>query len=209
MEKIKDENSKSKILKSATKLFARKGFDGVSIREICKDADVNICMISYYFGGKQELYRGIIEDLLERQTEYAKTFLDLDKSPYDLTADEQREQLMLILDKFIDFFYSKNISRDLITLLLKEQQKNDFFVKSPAIDYFRKLVAAIFRKHENDREIIFKTLFIISQVNSPRILHGFSLKLLGQDDFLPEDIKIIKDNLKFYVKAVLKEAKVD
>ena len=57
MKKIKDENSKDKILKSAAKLFAQKGFDGVSIREICKDADVNICMVSYYFGGKQELYQ--------------------------------------------------------------------------------------------------------------------------------------------------------
>ena len=64
MKKIKDENSKDKILKSAAKLFAQKGFDGVSIREICKDADVNICMVSYYFGGKQELYQGIIDDLI-------------------------------------------------------------------------------------------------------------------------------------------------
>lgn len=37
MKKIKDENSKDKILKSAAKLFAQKGFDGVSIREICKE----------------------------------------------------------------------------------------------------------------------------------------------------------------------------
>ena len=48
MEKITQENSKEKILKAAIKLFAEKGFDGTSIREICKEAEVNICMISYY-----------------------------------------------------------------------------------------------------------------------------------------------------------------
>lgn len=81
VQKSKSENSKEKILAAATKLFAQKGFDGVSIREICKEAEVNICMISYYWGGKKELYQGIIEDLLERQIAYTKTFLNYDQSP--------------------------------------------------------------------------------------------------------------------------------
>lgn len=209
MEKISDKNSKEKILSTATKLFAKKGFNGVSIREICKEAGVNICMISYYFGGKKELYSGIIDNLIERQTEYASMFLDLNKSPSELSKKEQVDLLMMLLDKFSDFFYSKNISKDLITLLLREQQNESFVVKSPMINYFRKLVATIFDKGENDREIIFKTLFIISQVNSPRILRAFSLRPLGQDEFIQEDIKIIKNNVKFYVKSLLKEANID
>ena len=43
---MSDINSKEKILKSAIKLFAQKGYDAVSIREIFKDAGCNICMIS-------------------------------------------------------------------------------------------------------------------------------------------------------------------
>lgn len=68
MKKINDENSKDKILITATKLFASKGFDSVSIREICKEAGVNLCMISYYWGGKQELYDSIVDEMVERQT---------------------------------------------------------------------------------------------------------------------------------------------
>lgn len=208
MEKISDINSKEKILNAATKLFAHKGFNGVSIREICKEADVNICMISYYFGGKQELYNAIIDNLIERQTEYISSFLNLDKHPSELSKKEQIDLLMLVLDKFCDFFYSKNISKDIIILLLREQQSERFVIQSAVINYFRKLVAAVFDKDENDKEIIFKTLFIISQVNSSRILPAFSLKLLGQDEFIQEDIKIIKDNVKFYVKSLLKEANI-
>ena len=115
---------------------------------------------------------------------------------------------MLIMDKFVDFFYS-NISKDLIVILLKEQQKDNFIVNAPAINYFRKLIAAILEKDETDRSVIFKTLFIISQVNSPRILPAFSLRLLGQEDFTQEDIKIIKENVKFYAKAILREANID
>ena len=47
----KEEN----IMLHAEKLFAEKGFDGTSTREIAKNAEVNISMISYYFGSKEKL----------------------------------------------------------------------------------------------------------------------------------------------------------
>ena len=204
MEKIKDENSKARILEAATALFARKGFDGTSIREICKSANVNLCMISYYWGGKQELYQGIIENLLEKQIKYSKSFLDLNRNPYDMSVAECTELLTDVMDKFVDFFYT-NISSDLIVILLKEQQKPDFIVKSPVLDYIRKIVARILNKDVNDRIVIFKMLFMISQINSPRILPAFSLRILGQNEFGKEDIAIIKENVKLYINKILKE----
>ena len=205
MEKIKEDNSKIRILEAATILFAQKGFDGTSIREICKKANVNLCMISYYWGGKQELYQGIIDDLIEKQIEYSKNFLDLNKNPENMSVEQCLDLLITISDKFVDFFYT-NISSDLIVLLLKEQQKPDFSVKSPVLDYMRRVVARILNRDVNDRIVIFKTLFMLSQVNSPRILPAFSLRQLGQDDFCQEDIKIIKENVKCYINTVLKEA---
>ena len=62
---------------------------------------------------------------------------------------------------------------------------------------------------ENDKEIIYKTLFILAQINSPRILPVLSLRPLGQDEFTQEDISIVKNNVKFYVNAILKEVKID
>ena len=200
----KDENSKSRILEAATKLFAQKGFDGASIREICKLADVNLCMISYYWGGKQELYNGIIEDLIEKQIEYSKSFLDLNRNPQNMSTKECVDLLITISDRLVNFFYT-NVSSDLIVILLKEQQKLDFIVKSPVLDYMRSVVARILNKDVNDRLVIFKTLFMLSQVNSPRILPAFSLRPLGQTDFCEEDIKIIKENVKLYINAILKE----
>jgi len=48
------------ILQAAEKLFADEGFDGASIRHIAKDANVNIAMISYYFGSKEKLLEALI-----------------------------------------------------------------------------------------------------------------------------------------------------
>ena len=192
----------------ATKLFAQQGFDGTSIRQICKEANANVCMISYYWSGKQELYQGIIDDLIERQTQYAKTFLNLEQDFSKMPKSEQIEHLFLILDKFSQFFYSGNVSKDLIILLLKEQQKTAFMEKSPAFNYLRRLIAAVFNKNIDDKEIIFKTVFIIAQVNSPRIFSGFTLNQFQQEDFSKSDIEIIKNNVKFYVQKLLQEAKI-
>ena len=50
------------ILQVAEKLFAEDGFDGTSIRQIAKEAKVNIAMISYYFGSKEKLLETLILD---------------------------------------------------------------------------------------------------------------------------------------------------
>ncbi|MCO6176064.1 TetR family transcriptional regulator [Flavobacterium sp. NRK F10] len=48
------------IITIAETLFAEKGFDGTSIRDIAKAADINIAMISYYFGSKEKLLEAIV-----------------------------------------------------------------------------------------------------------------------------------------------------
>lgn len=48
------------ILEAAEMLFAEKGFDGTSIRDISKIAKINIAMISYYFGSKERLLQYLI-----------------------------------------------------------------------------------------------------------------------------------------------------
>lgn len=48
------------ILQVAEKLFADKGFDGTSIRDIAKEAHINIAMVSYYFGSKEKMLESLI-----------------------------------------------------------------------------------------------------------------------------------------------------
>ena len=48
------------ILEVAEMLFAEKGFDGTSIRNIAKVAKINIAMVSYYFGSKERLLESLI-----------------------------------------------------------------------------------------------------------------------------------------------------
>jgi AcrR family transcriptional regulator len=61
MSVIPDFNEKQiQILLVAESLFAEKGFDGTSIRNIAKMAKINIAMVSYYFGSKERLLESLI-----------------------------------------------------------------------------------------------------------------------------------------------------
>ncbi|NMC31715.1 MAG: TetR/AcrR family transcriptional regulator [Veillonellaceae bacterium] len=64
-EKI-SQDAKEKLLAAATRLFAEKGFAGVSIRQLAEAAGVNSAMISYYYGGKERLYEAVLTTQYER-----------------------------------------------------------------------------------------------------------------------------------------------
>lgn len=48
------------ILQVTEKLFSEHGFDGTSVRDIASAANINIAMISYYFGSKEKLLEALI-----------------------------------------------------------------------------------------------------------------------------------------------------
>ncbi len=49
------------IIEKAEELFADKGYDGTSVRDIADEAGVNVAMISYYFGSKEKLMEALFE----------------------------------------------------------------------------------------------------------------------------------------------------
>ncbi len=51
-----DNETRNRILEVAEKLFAEKGFRGVSVREITSSAKVHLSAINYHFGFKESLY---------------------------------------------------------------------------------------------------------------------------------------------------------
>lgn len=55
-------NARKCILEAAVKLFAKLGLDKCSTREIAKESDSNISLISYYFGGKEGLYKEVMRN---------------------------------------------------------------------------------------------------------------------------------------------------
>jgi AcrR family transcriptional regulator len=53
--------TKDKLMDAAEKLFARRGFHGVSLREITAEAGVKLALVNYHFGTKKNLLAQVIE----------------------------------------------------------------------------------------------------------------------------------------------------
>ena len=54
------EKTKKRILDTAERLFAQKGFHNTSLREITREAGVNIASVNYHFGTREALIREVI-----------------------------------------------------------------------------------------------------------------------------------------------------
>src|SRR5436189_5689393 len=56
--------TREKIIKAASRAFARDGYEGASIRAIVAAAEVNQAAINYHFGSKEGLYRAVLQTAL-------------------------------------------------------------------------------------------------------------------------------------------------
>lgn len=73
-------NSRMLLLKAAIRLFAKKGYEGASIREIAEAAGVNSSLISFHFGGKAGLHTAALH-LAGRMAKHAAKSMPLPPLP--------------------------------------------------------------------------------------------------------------------------------
>ncbi len=57
-------DARERLIEAGGRLFAERGSDGVSTRELAKRARVNLSAITYHFGGKQALYRAVYQRIV-------------------------------------------------------------------------------------------------------------------------------------------------
>jgi AcrR family transcriptional regulator len=67
-----DLDNRGRLLRAATDAFAEYGYEGTSLRVIADNAGVSFQLIAYYFGSKEELWRGTVDYLFERYLETGK-----------------------------------------------------------------------------------------------------------------------------------------
>lgn len=82
---------KEKILDAAGDVFGRVGYKAATIREICRAAGVNVAAINYYFGGKEDLYRTVVMDLISRTFDR----YPVDEGTHGLSSPQDRLQAFI------------------------------------------------------------------------------------------------------------------
>lgn len=65
-EALSRDATRDRLLEAAARLFAARGFQAVGVREICQEARANVAAVSYWFQGKEGLYREVVARAYER-----------------------------------------------------------------------------------------------------------------------------------------------
>ena len=110
--------TKDLIFFAGIRLFAEKGYEGATVRDICKEAGTaNATAVNYYFGGKARLYRAILDmvfaENLRRRQETEKAHPSAGLSP--------EEKLKRFLSIMVDVGFNDNpVARNITTIVLRE-----------------------------------------------------------------------------------------
>jgi len=81
----KTQSTRQVILSAAEQVFARYGFEGATTEKIARQADIPKANVHYYYKTKENLYRKVLERILEAWMEAAKPFDECDE-PCDALA---------------------------------------------------------------------------------------------------------------------------
>ena len=197
-----------KIMETAEELFAEKGFSGTSVRDIADAADVNVAMISYYFGSKEKM----LESLFTYRSE--TTMMKLE-SMFNNTSLSPLEKVNQMIDYYIDKFLNQQCFHK---IMMREQVANQRHIISGVIQQYKKRNQALVKQliHEGQKSGDF-----VKQVDIPLLMatlvgtvshlvttqHFYkelnNLQAMPDDQFQKLIRKKLSAHIKFLFKAIL------
>lgn len=169
--KKKFTEKQTKILDVAEELIAKKGYDGTSVRDICTKANINVAMISYYFGSKEKmmsyLYQYRVQRTKESFSEFAQT---IKEGKPEMQMKEIINYIISLLFKYSYFhgFVTQemrtldNVKDDLLEFYQTCVARLDEIIK-------RGIIAGVFHNAPKSEDIltviIGSTLFVLRNKN--------------------------------------------
>ena len=118
MEKFNKTDKQEIILSAAEKLFALHGFDGTTTRMLASEANVNIAMLSYYYGSKEQLFKALLES--RAANFYSKLQEAKGSSPILI------DKVVALSGVYVDRIFENNLFHRIIQRELSIMKRSDF-----------------------------------------------------------------------------------
>lgn len=96
-------SSAERILAAATDLFARRGFDGISTRQLAAAAGLNIATVHHHFGSKRDLYLAVVERLCEEDERLVDSLVEAIDDSVIGDRDRFHAALYLLIDRLLAY----------------------------------------------------------------------------------------------------------
>jgi len=177
-------DKRAHILTVAEQLFADNGFDGTSVRDIAQLANVNLAMISYYFGSKEKLLEALIED----RAGYTLGILEELNKNQTLTPWDKIDRLVeFYVEKIMNNYrfhcilsqqYNQTRSTEIKELIINIKSRNLEEIKKVIVDGQKK---KMFRKVDIELTMA-SVLGTLTQVVNAKTLYSRLMKIDETDD---------------------------
>jgi AcrR family transcriptional regulator len=148
-----DTETRERLLSTAERLFAERGFSKVTVREICKSARANVAAVNYHFNGKKGLYDEVVRAAIKTMQSTTDSIREAGSGQ---AADEQLVAYVVIFLKRVvaarDSWIHQLMMRELsdptpaLDLVLKK-------VVQPRMAYLREVLASMFGCEESDPRV--------------------------------------------------------
>ncbi len=147
-EKNKEQTAREILIETATRLFSIHGLEGTSTRDIAKDSGLNISLISYYFGGKEGLYKAVLSSYADRTSHKVNALFSQVSE-----ADLNRDSFKTIMRAFVrEVVTSRFQEGDVNKILEREMMDGLPFAREIFENNFSQIVRGIVRLYELGQE---------------------------------------------------------
>ena len=197
-------DKKEHIINQAIELFAEKGFEGSSIRELAAKAEVNVAMVNYYFGSKEKLF----EAMVQQKAAYLKGVLE------DLTKDTtltEIEKLDRIIESYVNRIFTNRkfhriIHQELMMNQRESLQDTIVTILSPNAAAIKSIIDAGIKKgtfKKVDSPLLMASVF--GTFNQVLLSKKMCNKLLDKNpDYVPYEDPKFKKRLIDHLKDLLR-----
>lgn len=96
------DGARERLLEAAAQLFALRGFEVTTVRDIVNAAGTNLNAINYYFGGKRGLYQAVMLRELERARSFTAEL------PHAAANDPIEQRLEFLVLRLLTYFVSQH-----------------------------------------------------------------------------------------------------
>jgi AcrR family transcriptional regulator len=187
------------IMEAAEKLFAEQGFAGTSVRDIAEAANVNLAMISYYFGSKEKLMEAMF---LHRGADF-KLQLESILQNKNLSPIQKVERL---IEDYIEKIFKKQCFHKIMT---REQMVSGSSFITDQIHQLKQKNSALIKELINEGkkniDISFLMMTLTGTIGQLVTTQHYYRKANNLES-IPDDEfeKLIKKKLSAYLKNLFK-----